>query len=146
MDWICPALCAWGWAMDSKSRRNSLSCDSKTLLFFWFWAIWTNSQMASMAKKIARIMTAVLMVPCGRKPADLSPVCAGSGASTVPQKRIQGRGLRKTSECGYERAAVSRPLKKRGLFFLFRLRLFLPVELERELKLPRVIGCGRLTR
>src|SRR5258707_6813217 len=53
MDWIWPALCDWVWAMERRSRRSSVSWDSRAELFFWDWEIWMTSQRNRAAKIMA---------------------------------------------------------------------------------------------
>src|SRR5260221_7879575 len=53
MDWIWPALCDWVWAMERRSRRSSVSWDSRAELFFWDWEIWMTSQRNRTAKIMA---------------------------------------------------------------------------------------------
>src|ERR1700730_19188723 len=61
MDWIWPALCDCVCATDSRSRRSSVSWDSRVELFLWLCAICRTSQRINAAKTIAATSTAKFM-------------------------------------------------------------------------------------
>src|SRR5712664_963551 len=73
MDWIWPALCDWVCAMERRSRRSSVSWDSRVELFFWDWKICAASQRISAAKRMATMSKAEFMDYYFTRPEKNSP-------------------------------------------------------------------------
>src|SRR5216683_1527542 len=79
MDWICPALWDCVCAMERRSRRSSVSWDSRAELFFWDWKICAASQRISAAKRMATMSKAGFMDYYFTRPEKNSPPRAGEG-------------------------------------------------------------------
>src|SRR5713226_3918387 len=73
MDWIWPALCDCVCAMERRSRRSSVSWDSRVELFFWDSEICMASQRISAAKRMATMSKAGFMDYYFTRPEKNSP-------------------------------------------------------------------------
>src|ERR1700738_3962722 len=96
MDWIWPALCDCVCAMERRSRRSSVSWDSRVELFFWDWEIWMTSQRDRAAKIMATTRKTEFMDYYFTRAERNSPLRRGE-----EQKRFNAEGAEaRTRDCG----------------------------------------------